>query len=302
MVSLLAPAQAEDLTVQVESTTTFTATLLDQFGNPMAEQPTITWEATAGELDGLTGASTDWTAPMTPGTGSVSALTDGFSAMRSIIIIPAPEPGQRAIDGLIALYGFDEGGGSTIADQVPLGPNLDLVIPDLSKVTWQESGLEVDQSPFIGTAGDDMTAALQATDAFDSRGLDTPANNSQGGPARVVTLSNDSSNRNVTLGANAQKWQVRIRTASDTSNNGTSPSIESGNVITTDLTHVVFTRDADGNSVITTGVAVKEQGKTGNLEAWSNGYQFGIAGEANVTGTNRAWSGFTIWSPFMTGL
>ena len=37
---------AEDVSMVVGSSQTFTATVLDQFGNPMASQPTVAWSAT----------------------------------------------------------------------------------------------------------------------------------------------------------------------------------------------------------------------------------------------------------------
>ena len=77
-----------------------------------------------------------------------------------------------------------------------------------------------------------------------------PANTTQNGPARIVTLSASSVHRNVTLaqgiyGGASDLYDARVR-STGTSLNGTPSTRTDPGTLTTDLTHVVVTRDTTG--------------------------------------------------------
>ena len=75
----ISPATA---TVPNNTTQAFTASVLDQNGNPLTPQPTITWTATNGTIDD-TG---NYTAPATAGTDTVTATVGSLSATAAITI------------------------------------------------------------------------------------------------------------------------------------------------------------------------------------------------------------------------
>lgn len=134
---------------------------------------------------------------------------------------------QRA-DGLQALYTFDEGDGRVVHDRSGREPALNLSIDDPGAVRWLEEGLQVDSPALIATEkpAQRLVEAVRDSGAFSLEAWVTPARRGQGGPARIVTLSVDHSNRNFTLGQAEDAYQVRFRTT-ETSANGL-PGVESG--------------------------------------------------------------------------
>ena len=76
---VVAPLSAS---VAANASMQFTATALDQFGNPMTTQPPFTWSTTNGAVNG-TGL---YSAPRTSGTGTVTATTGALSGTGSVNI------------------------------------------------------------------------------------------------------------------------------------------------------------------------------------------------------------------------
>jgi len=133
-------------------------------------------------------------------------------------------PGAPAGDAL-ALYTFREGAGSTVKDVSGRADPIDLTIQDGAAVAWApaaEGGLTVAGKTLIASAAPAVrvTRAIKASGALTVEAWVQPANTTQAGPARLVTLSKDPSNRNVTLGQAAGAYEVRCRTS------GTSPNGE----------------------------------------------------------------------------
>lgn len=115
-----------------------------------------------------------------------------------------------------------------------------------------------------------------------------PDNTKQSGPARIVSISKDTSNRNITLGQDGDKFDVRLRTTKTSGNGLPSVSTNPG-VVQTERTHVVYTRSRDGRAVIyVNGKEVKSQTIDGNLSNWDMSYRLSIANE--VSG-DRPWLG-----------
>lgn len=113
-------------------------------------------------------------------------------------------------------------------------------------------------------------------------------------PARIVTLSESKDSRNFTLGQGlwnslpAELYNVRLRTTATTGNGITSLSSPSYS-LTTDLTHVVYTRNASGTAnLYINGVEMTSRVVSGELSNWNENYHLALANE--ITG-NRAWLG-----------
>ena len=101
---------------------------------------------------------------------------------------------ERVTAGLQVLYAFYEGGGSTVQDVSGVGNPLDLTLSDLGAVTWlPNGGLSVDASTVITSSGPaiKVITALQASQALTLEVWIKPANVTQDGPARILTLSQD---------------------------------------------------------------------------------------------------------------
>ncbi|MGQ9588888.1 MAG: apiosidase-like domain-containing protein, partial [Planctomycetota bacterium] len=122
----------------------------------------------------------------------------------------------------IVLYAFGEGGGETVRDTSSRGDPLDLRIEDPAAVAWiPGGGLAVRSPALIASPGPaaKVARAIRASGAIAIEASFRPADLAQAGPARIVTLSRDTSARNFTLGQKGEAYEVRFRTT-ETSANG----------------------------------------------------------------------------------
>ena len=119
------------------------------------------------------------------------------------------------------LYTFKEGRGDTIGDVSGAGKPLDLKISDIKAVRWlPDGGLKIQSPAFIASAA----AATKVINSVKKEGAITieawikPASITQTGPARIVSLSKDTGNRNFTLGQGEEFFEVRLRTTKTSAN------------------------------------------------------------------------------------
>jgi hypothetical protein len=184
-----------------------------------------------------------------------------------------------------------------VFDVSGVGTAINLTIANPANVSWGAGVLSVNASTLIASAGaaTKLNTAIPANNAITIEAWVTPANTTQTGPSRIVSLSEGPPNRNFTLGQGGSgsspgtRYDVRLRTTT-TSNNGNKPSLTSpdGSLNTT-LTHVVYTRDATGTAVIYLNNAVAVSGTiSGNLSNWASSYGLVLANEQ--TG-DRPWLG-----------
>ncbi len=196
----------------------------------------------------------------------------------------------RTVRDLQVLYTFDAGTGNVVQDRSGVGQPLNLKIEKLSAVQWKQGTLVIRAPTKIKSS----SSAKKIIDGVKRSGSVTveawmrPANDRQKGPARIVSLSSDSSQRNFTLGQDGKRFEVRLRSTS-TSNNGIPATAAPGNSVKTALTHVVYTRDTKGTAKIY--INGKQQAKknvAGNLRNWNQKFQLILANE--LTG-DRPWLG-----------
>ena len=197
---------------------------------------------------------------------------------------------RRVTRDLLALYTFDAGRGDTVQDRSGYGTPLDLKIDDSPAVKWQNGALVVRSSVRINSSGP-ATKIIDAIRQSASLTIDAwvkPANKSQTGPARIVSLSANSVQRNLTLGQDGNRYDVRLRTDA-TSANGIPSTAAPSNSAKTALTHVVFTRAAGGSArIYVNGREQAQKAVAGQLSNWSGKFGLVLANEA--TG-DRPWLG-----------
>ncbi|MFT5232001.1 MAG: hypothetical protein ACI9UK_000142 [Candidatus Krumholzibacteriia bacterium] len=204
-------------------------------------------------------------------------------------------PGDRVSDGQIVLYGFDEENGNTVADLSGVGAPADLTIDDLGAVTWLPGALAIDAATVVATAGaaTKLISAVKISDEITIEAWLKPNNLTQNGPARIVTLSSDLSTRNFTLGQGESGgandvYNVRLRSTT-TDLNGTPDLSSPAGSLTTQLSHVVFTRESSGLTKIYKDGVEQISGDTpGGVSIWDDSYRFGVGNE--MTG-DRPWLG-----------
>ncbi len=196
----------------------------------------------------------------------------------------------RVSGGLLVLYDFSESGGPLIKDRSGVGPALDLRIADSKAVRRSNGSLQVLSKTAIQTdkPATRLAQAIRKSGEITIEAWIRPANTSQEGPARIVTMSRNPNERNFTLGQESDHLEVRFRT-SRTSTNGI-PSLNSERrSVTTQLTHIVYTRDRGGQTrLYLNGRKRDEQTVAGATSVWQPSLKLGLANE--VTG-DRPWLG-----------
>lgn len=217
------------------------------------------------------------------------AVTLGILTLCLSVTAVAAEP-QRVRNGLQALYAFDEASGDVVHDQSGVGRPLDLKIDQPGAVLWQNGALVVRSSTKIQSQAParKITSAIKRSNAITIEAWVKPANNKQNGPARIVTLSANASQRNLTLGQDGNRFEVRLRTTS-TSSNGIPAVATRANSLTVSRLHVVYTRDAAGDArVYVNGKRETAKKVAGKLSAWDDAYRLALTNE--LTG-DRPWLG-----------
>ena len=125
-------------------------------------------------------------------------------------------------DNPIVLYNFTEGGGNLIKDNSGRGVPLNLKIDKTQGVRWiKGGGLEINKPVLIASLSptSKIKDAVARTRQMTIEAWIKPANLTQAGPARILTVSKDTGQRNFTLGQMASGYEVRFRTTK-TSTNG----------------------------------------------------------------------------------
>jgi len=264
-----------------ESPTSAGASQADTDGPPTSGA--TFWGGGSGAADGESGGPglTSDDGPATTGMGQTTGA-------------PPTDPNAPFIE-----YRFDEGAGATVHDSGK-GPGYDLTIPNAGAITWQASALRVDSGTLISgaVAATALVNAITASDAFTVEAWIRPSSLGQIGPARILSLSFRSQNRNVTLGQGEtppghNDYLARIRTPG-TNNNGLlrgdlSPIFADPGALTTELTHVVLARGSSGTTTLYIDGALQDSvALPGQLDGWDAGYRLHLAGEE---GSDRPWLG-----------
>jgi hypothetical protein len=200
---------------------------------------------------------------------------------------------SRITNGLIALYPFSEGSGTTIHDGSTLAA-VDLTIADPAKVTWQPGALTVNAPTTIASPSgvqSRINLDCKATDGLTVEAWVAPTLLSQTGAAgqfaRIVTTSINSGGRNFALGQQGTSWAAEVRTTNASVDTQGAPILTGGSVVTT-TTQLVVTSDTASRTLYVNGVAVATDSLGGTLDNWLPGYRVSLASEPSL---NNPWSG-----------
>ncbi len=162
--------------------------------------------------------------------------------------LPLAAKWMRVRAGLQVLYLFNERGGDTVHDVSGVGAPLNLKISDRRAVRWIAGGLRVHSSVLIASRGAarKVIRACRAAGEITIEAWSRPARRAQNGPARIVTLSGDTMQRDFTLGQGvyggpSNVYDVRLRTTT-TEKNGMPSLTSPRGSLKTRLTHVLYTR------------------------------------------------------------
>jgi hypothetical protein len=223
---------------------------------------------------------------------AVFKLSWVFGVFIAILFSNSFAMGDRIDDGILVLYRFDEGSGTTVRDTSNLSPAFDLTIEDSSVVTWLEGGgLSLDSATIIQSAGaaSKVIDAVRQSKEITVEAWIKPANLTQSGPARIVTISQNTGNRNFTIGQDAETYKARLRSTSS-SDNGKPELTAPDQTASLDLIQLVFKSNSSGDRYIYVNgeqVAADYDNAHGVGTNWDN-YHLAIGNEITL---NRPWLG-----------
>ena len=206
-----------------------------------------------------------------------------YIVLTILAIVPSVsgDSSGRVQNDLLAFYNFSMTDGVLIKDSSNNGSPLNLVIDNLQNVKRSSGKLEVTGNAIIRS----IKPATKISNAIKRSGEVTieawiqPNKIEQNGPARIVTISSNGTNRNITLGQDKGKYDVRIRT-SQTNKNGL-PSLSSKDRgFSLKLTHIVFTRKENGNeNIYINGNLNSSRSIESDTENWDSSYKLALANE-----------------------
>jgi hypothetical protein len=203
-------------------------------------------------------------------------------------VVAASSP--RVSHGLNVFYTFEAGRGEIVKDRSGNDELLDLKIEKPSAVKWGDGFLTVQSPTKIQSVGPGrkIVDALKRSGSATIEAWVTPQNDSQNGPARMVSLSKDPGLRNFTLGQERDHYHIRFRTTA-TSENGIPETDSGGGAAAPRLTHIVYTRDSGGNArVYLNGIQRAAEKVGGKLSNWDRSFPLVLANERT---SDRPWLG-----------
>ncbi len=223
--------------------------------------------------------------------GSVQAMWVSISAKPDVPDKPPKTvESPRVTRGLQVFYDFNETTGPKVRDRSGIGEPLDLTIGNIAAVERKNGVLRVKAPTILVSAKppSKLIEAVRRSGEFTLEAWISPAQDSQRGPARIVTLSEDSGQRNFTLGQEGASYDVRFRTTATDRNGMRSLETSSGQLKPV-LTHVVYALDRASNATIYLDGKQAARRKIGGSPAnWEQSYRFALANELT---NDRTWLG-----------
>ncbi|HEU5060294.1 MAG TPA: LamG domain-containing protein [Kofleriaceae bacterium] len=182
----------------------------------------------------------------------------------------------RVADGLVALYTFGEGMGAQITDSS--GQANHLVIGETAGVAWGSGTLTLIGSAAIASAEEDgpVAACVQSGEVTVEAWVAAASTSREGRLVGVV----ETGAINLSLSQAARAWTAGVRSSRSLENGH--PVVDTPpETVTTDLTHLVMARSADGwRRLYVDGVLRGSNPVAGDL-AWAPGERFVLGADAD---------------------
>lgn len=197
---------------------------------------------------------------------------------------------SRVTTGLQVFYNFAEASGEVVKDRSGVGEPVHLKITDGNSVRRSAGSLQIVRRTTIRSErpARKLIDSVRQSGAITIEAWIEPANATQSGPARMVTLSKNANERNFTLGQDGDRFDVRLRTTS-TSTNGIPAVATPGKSAQPRLTHVGYTHSRDGQTrIFVDGRSVVQKSVPGLPSNWNADFEFALGNELSG---DRPWLG-----------
>ena len=214
-------------------------------------------------------------------------------AMALLCAVCPPATGDETASfdsGLEVLYDFRDDRGQLVRDQSGASNPIHLQLAELEGVTRQAGALTLTEGGRLQTLEPPrrLVEAIRRTGECTVEAWVQAADEKQKGPARIVSLSRSASARNLTLGQDGTRFDVRFRTTT-TSGNGIPSTQTEPRTVNRQLTHVLYSRSRTGNAkIFLNGKLSAERQVEGDLSNWDKNCQLVLGDEV---GGGRAWRG-----------
>lgn len=201
--------------------------------------------------------------------------------------------GNRYEENVIALYQFKTGQGSTAFDTSGVEPGMHLTLG--GSTSWVGGwGIDITngKAQASTTTSKKLHDLITATGEYTIEAWVVPANVSQEGPARIVSYSAGTAERNFTLGQTQYNYNFLHRSTSTGANGD--PSLSTADAdedLQATLQHVVATYDpARGRRIYVnaTYTGDSDTAAGGSLIDWDDSFAFLLGNEVS---SDRPWSG-----------
>lgn len=213
-----------------------------------------------------------------------------IAPLLTLLLVSSTALAERVSSGLQALYTFQDQAGPLVKDRSGLKPPLDLKIENPQHVRRSEGSLEIRKGTLIRSnlPATRLNKAIKRSGEITLEAWIKPANTKQNGPARMVTISQHSTQRNATLGQDGDVFDVRFRTTRRSENGLPSLSTRKGSV-STRLAHLVYARNGSGEtSIFLNGKPLTDGKVNGKLDNWNDSFHLALGNEINGS---RPWLG-----------
>jgi hypothetical protein len=212
------------------------------------------------------------------------------------------DPGDdRYTDNAIAVYEFKEGAGDTAFDTSGVLPALDLSVDEMHFMTsWGIENVPGENGMAIGSREDsrklyDLIAdPTTGSQQYTIEAWIVAANISQEGPARVVSYSNGTGQRNFTMGQVQYNYDFRNRNISPESSDNGQPTLQTyddDRDLQATLQHAVLTYDQyRGRTIYVNGVFTDDLDDIPGAQLWTWDPTMRLV-LGNETSRNRLWLG-----------
>jgi PKD repeat protein len=266
-------------------------------GNPRGSRVTTRWEMVSGpaaaKFDNVDALATTVTFDKAGSYLLRFTADNGTHSASDELVVNVV---GRVVDGLRALYAFEDGDGEVIRDVSGVGTSLDLTVGDRTAVTRVNGGMRVESPTTLASHGpaDKISDAIRASGELTVEAWIKPVQNSDGDLGRIVTISDGRAGRNLTLGQGNGRFYAGLRTT--TTDLNASNKALTGNVATSgELAHLVCTRDASGlTRLYLNAVEIAARKVGGDFSNWDAGFKLALASEPRETDarqTRHAWQG-----------